>query len=198
MPNYYLHLNGQVQGPYTELELQNIHADQSLAPDVQVCAEGGSWAAYTSLFPATSPALVQTPPADFNPYQAPQANIVVERADAAPQSYPGIGRAMYFLLAILINVAAAVMQAASKSIGVGIFVGLFALVPLQSRLKNIGRHPAWCLLGIVPLVSLFVTIPALLLPAGYQQHRTLDIPAKIIASLCMLVLVLVVIGLFVR
>lgn len=126
---------------------------------------------------------------EFNPYQPPVANIVPETTQILPENYPGIGRLAFFGSIILIGILSNALAAASRSAIAGMLVMVLALFPSHSRLKNIGRNPNWCFLIIVPILSLFITIPCLVLPAGYQYHRKLDTPAKIIAILCVAFLI---------
>ncbi len=43
MPAYYLHINDQVQGPYSEAEVKAFFLEKTLAPDSLISADGGDW-----------------------------------------------------------------------------------------------------------------------------------------------------------
>lgn len=111
-----------------------------------------------------------------------------------PTKPEGIGRLAYIasLLGILImaNVLARILQNAD----VAFIVGLLTLVPTSLRLKNIGWHPAWCFVSLIPFVSLFVTIPCFLFPANYEKHGKIDSAAKaFLVGVSLLVLIMIVI-----
>lgn len=131
-----------------------------------------------------------TPPSP-NPYAPPQSQVTVGEANPpANPEYDGIGR-----LGFVIAYALIVMVGGSLSTGTGmqgpimLLSALLMLLPVSSRLKNIGRNSAWCVLLFVPIINLFVIVPCLLLPPGHQQHRKLDLAAKIIAGLLLATLV---------
>lgn len=134
------------------------------------------------------PSLPQPPPHpsdDHNPYQAPAANVLPARPFIDPQLYPGIRRlaflGSFFLIALTSQICASyTTQPWATSI---MYIGI---VPVSSRLRNIGWHPAWCLLSLVPLVSLVVTIPCFVLPSGYRHNHQLDTAAKIGFALCLI------------
>ncbi len=67
---------------------------------------------------------------------------------------------------------------------------MLLLITVFQRLKNIGIHPGWCLLMLVPIANLLVVIGCLLFQEGYADTKKLDIAGKIIA-LTLLVLVLI-------
>lgn len=201
MPQYHLPLDGQTQGPYTEHEVQQLHAERNLPPDIQLTDEHGNRVRYSALFPtadiitttaATAPQHPPVPAGDFNPYQAPRSSVMPERAIDISGDYPGISRLAFFGCIFLIGFSSNILTAFTGSFIVGAIVMVLALFPAHSRLKNIGRNPNWCFLVLLPIVSLFVTVPCLVLPAGYQHHRRLDTSAKVIAVLCVAFLIYLV------
>ena len=126
-----------------------------------------------------------------NPYSPPRADSLPSDSTQIVE-YEGIGRLAFVGAAFGILLVGALFSALTPI--AGFLVGLVIMIPASSRLKNIGRNPAWCLLLLVPLLGLFVTVPCFLLPSGYQQHRKLDLAGKIVAGIFVALLVLVFIS----
>jgi hypothetical protein len=212
MPAYYLHIDDQVQGPYSEDEVKSRFDTGTLQPDTQVCADGGEWVRLADAFPslysepsrpephAVSGTISQTSQI-FPPEQS--AAIASDQA----QTYEGIGRRDFagYLFVFGLIVGGFISMATQQSSSPGNFKwsawmlipdGLM-LIPAVLRLKNIGSNPAWSILLFLPLIDMFFTATCLTLPAGYQDHRKLDLAAKIIGGgfLAIIIVVLfVVIG----
>ena len=100
--------------------------------------------------------------------------------------YGGIGRLGYFLgmLGLLffqgfINVLSA-ESPGFGILGIATLVGFFVLV--VKRLRNIGRSSSSAVFIIIPIANLFVLVPCLLCPEGYEDTKKLDIAGKIIAG----------------
>lgn len=138
-----------------------------------------------------------SPPESANPYTPPQAAVTAEPGPPVDAKYDGIGRFGFLISNIAIMALIALL-----GVGYGppiVLIGwLLLMLPASSRLKNIGRNPAWCLLLLVPLLNLFVIAPCLLLPPGYQDYRRLDTAAKMIAWLLVAALVVCLMMLFVE
>ena len=79
---------------------------------------------------------------------------------------------------------------------IGFFV-LYLLVELlifMQRLKNSGTS-RWCtFLAIVPFINIWVYYRVYCCPEGYEDHRQLDWPGKILAFLFFLVMILSLLG----
>ena len=60
-------------------------------------------------------------------------------------------------------------------------IGAMALA--YQRCVNIGMNPWWCLGLIVPILNIFVGLRCIAYPEGYEHHKTLDTPAKVLIGL---------------
>ena len=196
MPAYYLHIDNQIQGPYSEAEVKTRFDAGVLQPDTQVCVDGGEWGqladTLTHLFPpparpiAVSRSSAASAASSINPYQPPEGPIAAS-SDLPAKTYEGIGRSGFLWSSIGLAVLGGILLSAAKGsditalVIVSITAGLM-LIPASSRLKNIGMNPGWCFLLLVPLLGLFVIVLCILVPAGYQGHRKLDLQAKIIGG----------------
>lgn len=69
--------------------------------------------------------------------------------------------------------------------GMGINVYLIIL-----RLRNSGYSAWWILAGTIPILNVYVGLICLAGPEGYGDHKTLDVPGKIIAGLFFTIVVL--------
>ena len=114
------------------------------------------------------------------------------------QTYPGIGRAAYFGLLIVIFVFSTIVEGAAGAGDAGLGVLLISLVASlligAARYKNIGYNPALILLALVPLVNIFIAYQCLALPPGYAATKTWDTPMKIVTGLYVLVGLLLVLA----
>jgi hypothetical protein len=201
MQTYHLYLNEKIQGPYSKAEIETRIRDRSIDSTTQIAVDGGGWVGVADVFPSFFPApdtnLVGAVAVDSipsNPYTPPRTNTPLSESIPVVK-YEGIGRLAFVGAAFAILLVGSLFSAVTDGSPIaGILAGLVMMIPASSRLKNIGRNPAWCLLLLVPLLGLFVTVPCFLLPPGYQQHRRLDLAAKIIGGIFVALLVLVFIS----
>ncbi|WP_395753812.1 hypothetical protein [Prosthecobacter sp.] len=135
--------------------------------------------------PPSLPQPPPLPPEDINPYQPPASNVLPEVPVIDPRLYPGIKRLAFLASVFLISLTSQICASYTTQPWATSLMYL-SIVPVCSRLRNIGWHPAWCLLSFVPLLSLIVTIPCFVLPTGYRHHRRLDTAAKVGFAICLL------------
>jgi len=138
---------------------------------------------------------------EYNPFAAP-LDVGSLASDVHPaREYGGIRRLPYFGYSILLNIIAQVLQAVGAANDATALVllsipialgGMFVLA--YQRCKNIGMNPWWCLGMIVPLLNIFVGLRCTAYPEGYEDHKTLDGPAKIILGLFVGVIILVIVA----
>lgn len=138
---------------------------------------------------------------EYNPFAAPSEFGDVAAADIPLRQYGGIRRLPYFGYSFLVNIVTQVMQGLAVTSDMA---GLaYAAIPISvvaaiclawQRCKNIGMNPWWCLGIIVPLVNIFVGLRCTAYPEGYEDHKTLDGPAKIIIGLFVGAIVLTIIA----
>lgn len=126
--------------------------------------------------------------AKLNPY-SPSAVVVPVSPAARQQSYGGIGRLAFVGLLVLSSVVydiveTMILTASSELLFIVLmllsFIATFWIVAL--RFNNIGYSPWWCLCLLVPAINLVVFVSALVCPAGYADHKTLDLAGKIITG----------------
>ena len=130
--------------------------------------------------------------AEQSVYSAPAAQLEMP-ADASISG--GFNRLQYFLFSMgvgIVNLVLAMMFAdtpavAMISIVAAIGVSIYIVV---MRLKNVGASPWWTLAFMVPLGNIYAGLMCLAFPEGYQTHKQLDGPAKIIIGLFVGVFVL--------
>lgn len=138
---------------------------------------------------------------EYNPFAAP-ADFGDLASDGRPaREYGGIRRLPYFGYSFLLNVVVQVMQGVGNannataliflSIPIAL-VGTFVLA--YQRCKNIGMNPWWCLGMVVPLLNIFVGLRCTAYPEGYEDHKTLDGPAKIILGIFVAAIVLAIVA----
>jgi uncharacterized membrane protein YhaH (DUF805 family) len=60
------------------------------------------------------------------------------------------------------------------------------------RCKNLGMNPWWSLGLLVPILNIFIGLRCLAFPEGYEDHRTLDAPAKVVVGLFLALLSLII------
>lgn len=194
MQTYHLYLNEQIQGPYSKPEIETRIRDGSVDSITQIAVDGGDWVRIADVFPSlfsqentNSVGSVATESNSSNPYSPPVADPPLSNS-AKVVKYKGIGRLDFAGSAFVILLVGSFISDPTPI--AGIVAGLFIMIPASERFKNIGRNPAWCLLLLVPLIGLFITVPCLVLPAGYQQHRKLDLAAKIVGGIIFILLFL--------
>ena len=134
----------------------------------------------------------------------------------AQSQYPGIGRLAYVLLTVilcplllLLGWFATLWIAASQAVDQGndslnslwhllhipitlLFVVVWIYVEVL-RLRNLGMSGWWYLGKLLPFINLWIFWRTLACPPGYDDHRRLDLPGKIITGLMILPLLLPVI-----
>jgi len=188
MPAYHVCIANQVVGPISEAEVKARLAAGEIHADSLVSTDGGAWARLADALPAPHAPVAQVsmlPPLNVvNPYTPPMAHI--SAPSALPlRRYGGIGRLLFlvgFVAAVFLGgLIGSVLQFYGAALN--FLMTALILIPACFRFKNIGRHPAWCALLFVPLLGLFITFPCFVFPAGYQDHRKLDLPAKIMLVL---------------
>lgn len=118
--------------------------------------------------------------------------------DDVKPTYPGIGRAAYFGLLIVVFFFSAIFEAAAGASDIGMGLLLVSVVVSlligASRYKNIGYSPALILFALIPLVNIFIAYQCLALPPGYASSKTWDVPMRIVTALYVIVGVLVVLA----
>jgi len=118
------------------------------------------------------------------------------------KNYGGIRRLGYFLGMIGVAVINAVFTSAAQGESGIAFLGMIITVTASfilvvNRLHNIGKSGWLSLLIIIPIANLFVGIPCLVLPEGYQDTKKLDITGKVIVGILIGLGVLTIVGLIV-
>lgn len=118
-----------------------------------------------------------------------------------PQVYPGLNRLTYFgcnlLFAfVLLFVVAAMGSAVADALWLNLMAIAVSLAFGSQRFRNLGSHPAWSLLLIVPVANLVVSIYLTCFPPGYARHRTLDGVGKVLLVILLAMIVLPLLALF--
>jgi hypothetical protein len=202
MNTYHIFLNQQIKGPYTRGEIESRILDKAIVKNTLIAVDGGGWAPAADLFPSMFPQsntnLGSSVTAD-SVSRNPSTSQIMDPPlrDYSPVvKFDGIGRLAFtgytFVILLIIALFSTLVNGTQLA---GVIAGFIMMIPASSRLKNIGRNPAWCLLLLVPLLGLFVTVPCFLLPPGYQKNRKLDLPAKIILGIFISLLVVAIISL---
>jgi len=207
MEEWFFTKDGQQDGPVTPLQIQALSKAGQLDPaTTHVWREGmADWKTLADsglLDGASLPAPGMTPPAiqttvTRNPYLASEQ---IAQGTGRPVEYPGYGRLRYFLTNLIITVVfyavmfalAIALLSASDGMGVGAGVGILvvALIVMVAgfyvayhRVKNLGMS-GWALLWtLVPFMNMWIGWRMFACPAGYEDHRTLDTPAKVISGI---------------
>ena len=147
-----------------------------------------------------------TPTITINPYsvsERAQSNFGSDLAYTGP-GYSGYGRLRYFLTimvitivfyAVVIGITFGVIGV-SNSPGTGTFVGmgliflvLMALFMAASfyaavqRARNLGMSGWAVLWSLVPIMNIWIGWRMIACPEGYEDHRTLDLPGKVITGI---------------
>jgi uncharacterized membrane protein YhaH (DUF805 family) len=218
MDQWYIARNGQQEGPVTSQQIQALAKAGSLdpatgmvwregLPDWITLGDSGLLAETGSVPPvAVSPNIT-------NPYHVSERtrNSVAEKGSDSSVDYPGYGRLRYFLsllvttivfYAILFAVVFAILSGKNGSGGApALVMGLLFLLVVVSnlyfgvqRLKNLGMS-GWAMLwSLVPIMNVWIYWRMAACPAGYEHHRVLDTPAKVITGLAIGMMGLSVIG----
>lgn len=144
----------------------------------------------------------------LNPYVPPAAPATNNQTHA--YKYPGIGRVVYIISYGLIWLSLWVMAFLVEGFESEIlgdkptFLVIFLLMLLMlvyidvKRLHNLGMSGWAYLWNLVPIMNIWINWRIIACPAGYDHHRQLDIPGKIITwgiiGLCALPFVLIIFG----
>jgi uncharacterized membrane protein YhaH (DUF805 family) len=138
---------------------------------------------------------------EYNPFAAPTTFEDISSSHTPVREYGGLRRLPYFGFGFLLNVAVQVIQSVAAAADAPIIVLLMIPVSIVGgmalawqRCRNIGMNPWWCLGLIVPILNIFVGIRCLAYPEGYEDHKTLDTPAKVILGILITLLVLIIGG----
>lgn len=190
MPStYYVRQGNETLGPLTAAQLIALRNQGLMSADTPICPVGSqTWTKFAELNLADSGSQGGDV---INPYAAPASAI---GKSSIPEEVPelgGINRLTFILIGIAIWVGAVFLGPNAMFLS-----GFVMMLPAISRLKNIGTHPAWCLLLPVPLLGLFITVRCMMLPAGFDLHRKLDLPAKLIAGALVLLLIVILFQVF--
>jgi len=116
------------------------------------------------------------------------------------QDYEGMGRFAYFVMPMIITALWVAGFHFFKSqhaeltksmplvanLGIPIAFAISLMLPTFSRFKNLGMSGWNFLWLIVPVVNLWVSYRLYVCPAGYSNHKKLDIPGKMLVTLCVL------------
>ncbi len=139
--------------------------------------------------------------ASNNPYQVSERtrNALDEPRQGAMIEYPGYGRLRYFLITMVFTIlcyaiAAAIgfaMYGSKPNIGVVVLVviAVFSAMLAGSiyigvqRLKNLGMSGLALFWMFVPFMNMWLGWRMIACPPGYEDHRTLDTPAKVITGI---------------
>lgn len=218
MEQWYIANGGQQEGPVTPQQIGALVRAGSLDPatamvwregltDWKTLGESGLLTEIGSLAPPVAS------PAIDNPYHVSERtrNSVSEKRSDAPIEHPGYGRLRYFLsLFITTLIFYAIVFAVVFSMfsnnggpgaGTGIAMVLIVLLMIignlyfgVQRLKNLGMS-GWAMLwSLVPFMNIWITWRMIACPAGYEHHRVLDTPAKVITGLWIGMFALMVAG----
>jgi hypothetical protein len=189
--------NKEIQGPYSKSEITRRIQDRSINSTAKIFFDGGDWLPIAEVFPSyfgnskaasIEPATVK--PIPRNPNLTPREDL--SRSNFTETRNPGgIGRIGFGVAAFATLLVGSYLAAITAPFSVaGIFVGLTLMIPVRSRLRNIGYNPNWCFLSLIPVASLVVTIACLQLPPGYKHDRKFDLAAKIIRWILVGILVI--------
>lgn len=123
--------------------------------------------------------------AEQSVYAAPNADLNVAEHVG---EYPGMRRLPYFGWSLVIQFVYYALLAMSGESMAMIMLALAAVMGgstylLVQRLRNTGSNGWWAALILVPLVNIYIGLKALAFPEGYDDHKQLDTPAKVIMTL---------------
>jgi hypothetical protein len=210
MAAYHLHIDKQVHGPYSETEVKTRIETGAIRPDSWVSVDGGDWERLSVSLPhlfvdPAGPEEVGLEPTDspgqFNPYQPPRTSVepVMMQENLVSTPFGGIGRLGFLASFVCIACVGGLLSAVTQGGPIATFLTAgVLLIPVSSRLTNIGRNPAWCFLMLIPLLGLFISLPCFFLPEGYEKHRKLDLPAKIMGGVFFALFIFLIVWAFTR
>lgn len=129
-----------------------------------------------------------------------ESNMAESQDIESASEYPGLRRLPYFLISLAVNIGITFLVGfygqntpglanLSTVVMVIVMIGL-----IVQRFRNQGASGFWAIGILVPLLNLYVSVRALAYPEGYADHKTFDLPAKIIIALFVLVFILGVVA----
>jgi len=220
MVEWFFAKNGAQEGPVTAPQLQALVRSGTLDPaTLLVWKEGmAEWSSLqdAGLMPATSPLMTPTPmvaaapPASLatNPYLLSERSqhAMARERDAYVPSYEGYGRLRYFLTymvmtlalyAVALGVVFLIMKSTEAEVASLAVLGLLAIVYIiatfyigAQRTKNLGMSGFAVLWSLVPIMNIWIGWRMMACPAGYEDHRTLDVPGKVLTGLWIALMVM--------
>jgi uncharacterized membrane protein YhaH (DUF805 family) len=131
------------------------------------------------------PAYTSNGKSSDDPYVPPMGQF--NRSEAVTNyGCPGIGRLMHFILTIVIGGAGGALVFANIETpqnAIAIYIVMLILLCICSiqRFRNTGASGFLWLFSLIPILNLWVSYRILACPEGYDSHKTLDLPGKIIA-----------------
>lgn len=222
MYEWFFAKNGAQEGPVTAPQLQALVRSGTLDPaTLLVWKEGmAEWSSLqdAGLMPATSPLMgpvpivSTTPPASLttNPYllsERSQHAMTRERDTYVP-SYEGYGRLRYFLTymvmtialyAVALGVVFLIMKSTESEVASLAVLGLLVIIYIiatfyvgAQRTKNLGMSGFAVLWSLVPIMNIWIGWRMMACPEGYEDHRTLDVPGKVLSGIWIALMVLAV------
>ncbi|MGJ8671421.1 DUF4339 domain-containing protein [Rubritalea sp.] len=178
----------------------------------------GAAAADSSMSNIVPPSAVAKARATGNPYASPESENALQDAMNARNggSYPGMGRVAFILWNILLGIGTTGallflifglasfspengMEGLGEALVGGIMIGLIliylggilvSILIACSRLKNLSMSRWNYLWSFIPFANIWLSYRLVACPAGYQQHKQLDTPGKVIKILFILLIVL--------
>ena len=210
MNPWYFNKDGKQEGPVTASQIVALVNASSLDPAVTLVWREGlaDWIPLqqSSVFeeapnlpaPTLAPVRSLTP---VSPYSVSPQALAASRArrPEMPLEYPGLGRLGYFLasmgLSLIFYVILFVVVFAALGVdanGGGLALGSLFVVLLfgvaffflaAKRAVNLGMSGWAVLWSLVPFMNIWIGWRMMACPPGYEDHRTLDTPAKVITGL---------------
>lgn len=193
MTSYYVGINGQQKGPFSLPQLEIMFNTKKIQL-IDLCWTEGmeSWQPISQVLPEVG---VQPDQEAFNPYLPPATQSIAPTNDLKSY-YGGINRLTYFGCNFLLGLLSLTL---TNPIFLFILVAL-SLVIVALRLKNIGMNPWFCLLGVLPIVNIFIGYRCIACQEGYADTQILDGTGRVITwifgGFCALVLIGAIIGSF--
>jgi len=194
--SFYLFIQENVRGPYSEGELRDMLKHREVASHTPACPEGESeWSTVEACLGSQSPSPI--PPSYPSGVPVVEPSPRTEERYSATTSFPrtqepgpmrteairqrGIGRALYFLCGLGISGLSKIMETALGNDPVTLgFTLILSLTIVVLRLQNIGKSVWWAPTILVPILNLYIGLLCLAAPAGYQVTRQFDAAGKTI------------------
>jgi len=110
-----------------------------------------------------------------------------------PGVYGGISRSGYIVGIIVISFLNATIAQINFLAAYVITSVLFFVLSVY-RLRNLGKSGTLAFILFIPIASFFVAVPCLAFPEGYEQHRKLDLSAKVIIGVLIGITILVIVA----